>query len=253
MSAYAMCVVCKKVIGPLDSTPVTSDCLGRSVNAHDLGWAQIDGKWHCSDHNDRQKLCTKCLKEFPATFEYFHRHRGMADGLRTWCKLCVLESCRQYRISHRDSIRESHRKRRKLEPEKVRRQQNKYRERNREKINEQLRQYRKNRPDEARRSQHKYYQSHPEVAKQKNRRRRARLAQAEGSHTVADMRRQYDSQKGKCWWCGKPVAWEERHDDHLIPLNRGGTNWPNNMVVSCASCNLQKNDRLPYEWIGRLF
>src|SRR5574342_916955 len=49
MSAYAMCVVCKRVIGPLESAPVPSDCA--AVNAHDLGWAKIDGKWHCAQHN----------------------------------------------------------------------------------------------------------------------------------------------------------------------------------------------------------
>lgn len=36
--------------------------------------------------------------------------------------------------------------------------------------------------------------------------------------------------------------------DHLIPVSRGGTNDPDNIVVSCRSCNRSKGDRL--HWIG---
>lgn len=35
------------------------------------------------------KHCTKCSKELPATLEYFHRHKGMSDGLRPDCKECA--------------------------------------------------------------------------------------------------------------------------------------------------------------------
>lgn len=84
------------------------------------------------------------------------------------------------------------------------------------------------------------------------RNRRARLAQAEGTHTADDIKLQYRAQNGKCWWCGAELN-EIYHADHLIPLVRGGTNWPNNIVCSCAFCNTSKKDKLPHEWKGRLF
>jgi len=41
---------------------------------------------------------------------------------------------------------------------------------------------------------------------------------------------------GRCWMCFA-VA---REFDHVIPLSRGGTNWPSNLRPACAPCNLKK-------------
>jgi 5-methylcytosine-specific restriction endonuclease McrA len=81
--------------------------------------------------------------------------------------------------------------------------------------------------------------------------RRARILYNGGTHTAEDIQRQYDSQKGKCWYCGKKVG-NKYHVDHRVPLSRGGSNAPENLVVSCPKCNLSKHDRLPHEWCGRL-
>lgn len=35
------------------------------------------------------KLCDCCQKQFPATAEYFYRHRGARDGLQGVCRVCV--------------------------------------------------------------------------------------------------------------------------------------------------------------------
>lgn len=94
-------------------------------------------------------------------------------------------------------------------------------------------------------------ENNPEKLRVLANRRRARELQAEGSHTAADVRAQYKSQKGKCWYCGKKVG-DKYHVDHRVPLSRGGSNAPDNLVVTCPRCNLSKNDRLPHEWCGRL-
>jgi len=44
---------------------------------------------------------------------------------------------------------------------------------------------------------------------------------------------------------------DEAHADHYIPLAKGGSNRRENIVCSCASCNLSKNDKLPEDFIGR--
>lgn len=86
--------------------------------------------------------------------------------------------------------------------------------------------------------------------------RRARVANAVGTHTAADILLQIASQTDKkghlrCWWCGDTID-GAYHVDHRTSLARGGTDWPNNLVVSCAKCNLSKNDKTPQEWAGRL-
>lgn len=52
-----------------------------------------------------------------------------------------------------------------------------------------------------------------------------------------------------CHYC------QEQHDnmcaDHVIPLSRGGTNDPDNLVCACVPCNSSKADRLLSEWKGR--
>lgn len=80
----------------------------------------------------------------------------------------------------------------------------------------------------------------------------ARKKGAEGYFTKNDVELQYKSQNGKCWWCGKSVK-RKFHVDHIIPLAKGGSNKPNNICISCPTCNSQKSDRMPWEFKGRLF
>jgi len=87
--------------------------------------------------------------------------------------------------------------------------------------------------------------------KARKNRRRTRLMAAGGTFTAADIRLQYKSQKGLCWWCGCDVGLDF-HADHLIPLDRGGSNNKENIVISCPFCNMSKGNKLPWEWAGRL-
>lgn len=51
-------------------------------------------------------------------------------------------------------------------------------------------------------------------------------------------------------WSGGDLPWPER--DHVIPLNRGGTNAFENLALACARCNQSKGDlllsELPAGW-----
>lgn len=82
--------------------------------------------------------------------------------------------------------------------------------------------------------------------------RRARAIAAEGFFTADDVALAYRSQRGRCWHCGCHVD-KDFHADHLISLKNGGTNWPNNLVVSCSDCNLRKGAKHCYQWNGKLF
>jgi 5-methylcytosine-specific restriction endonuclease McrA len=81
--------------------------------------------------------------------------------------------------------------------------------------------------------------------------RRARLRGSPGRHTVADVAAQRTRQKGRCYWCGVKVG---RHYqvDHVMPTALGGSNGPENLVISCVACNLAKNAKHPMDWAGRL-
>lgn len=43
-----------------------------------------------------------------------------------------------------------------------------------------------------------------------------------------------------CRYCGRKAPDVELHVDHVVAIARGGTNEPENLVTSCADCNLGK-------------
>lgn len=77
--------------------------------------------------------------------------------------------------------------------------------------------------------------------------RRAKKASAPGRHTAADVQAIGARQKWRCAWCAVPCA-DGYHVDHIIPLAKGGSNWPDNLCITCPTCNLRKRDKLPHEF-----
>lgn len=129
-----------------------------------------------------------------------------------------------------------------LHPERTRETLRKYRKENRERHNELNREWERR---------------NPEKARQKAHRRRARERNAPGSFTADDVQLQLKTQTDKrgrlrCWWCGKHIP-DGYHIDHRLALDKGGSNAPENIVISCAVCNLSKGAKLLQEWNGRLF
>ncbi len=56
---------------------------------------------------------------------------------------------------------------------------------------------------------------------------------------------------GKCAHCGTPLnRYTNLTIDHVIPLNKGGTNGTQNLTVLCKACNEQKSDMIlpPMSW-----
>lgn len=97
----------------------------------------------------------------------------------------------------------------------------------------------------------RFEQENPDWVRAKKNRRRARLRNAEGSHTREDIQKQYEAQKGCCHWCDEPVG-KKYHVDHVIPLSRGGSNGPENLVIACPTCNSAKGTKMPSEFVGVL-
>jgi 5-methylcytosine-specific restriction endonuclease McrA len=71
-----------------------------------------------------------------------------------------------------------------------------------------------------------------------------------GRHTSEDVERQYEEQGRRCFYCGEPLT--TYHVEHAIPLCRGGSNGPDNLVVSCPDCNRRKGRRTATEFAGEL-
>lgn len=74
-------------------------------------------------------------------------------------------------------------------------------------------------------------------------RQRGREYGAAGDTTLEQLEARISYYGSRCWMCGG----EFHHIDHVIPLARGGSNWPANLRPACYRCNGQKHTRTPRE------
>lgn len=84
---------------------------------------------------------------------------------------------------------------------------------------------------------------------------RAKRLAVEGKVTPQDLSKKFREQGGQCFYCRKNVGrrvapW---HADHFIPLSKGGTNHPSNIVITCPQCNLSKHAKFPWEFMPDRF
>jgi 5-methylcytosine-specific restriction endonuclease McrA len=56
----------------------------------------------------------------------------------------------------------------------------------------------------------------------------------------------------KCFYCKIALTKQTRTLDHKIPLSRGGSNEPENLVPCCRTCNSRKHDLTAEEFLARL-
>jgi 5-methylcytosine-specific restriction endonuclease McrA len=71
-----------------------------------------------------------------------------------------------------------------------------------------------------------------------------RRRNAPGSFNANDIKRMYEHQNGKCVYCSIDLS-GGYHIDHIWPISRGGTNYPENLQLLCPQCNLRKGAKLP--------
>lgn len=53
-------------------------------------------------------------------------------------------------------------------------------------------------------------------------------------------------QSGRCFYCRTALG-DKTHTDHVKPLCAGGRHLPDNIVITCPSCNLRKGAKLYWE------
>jgi len=87
---------------------------------------------------------------------------------------------------------------------------------------------------------------HPNVKRRESAERRAKIARTVGKFQEQDIQRLYILQKGKCAACR--IGLRRYHIDHIIPISRGGSNWPTNLQLLCPSCNQRKWAKDPIEF-----
>jgi len=122
---------------------------------------------------------------------------------------------------------------------------------NREAGQEARRQYRKNNLERLRAYDVARHAASPERARSASRRRKARLRGAEGTHTAADVEAITKAQRHRCAYCRTNLRSTVQHEDHIIPISKGGSNRRSNIQLLCAPCNLAKHAADPIEFARR--
>lgn len=90
------------------------------------------------------------------------------------------------------------------------------------------------------------------MAALKRRVKENQLRSNNGIFTIDDLVSMLEKQKGACSYCGEDIS-VEFEIEHQVPLSRGGSNTPDNIVLSCCPCNASKGNKLLTEWKGRSY
>jgi len=199
-------------------------------------------------------VCTSCQRSYERTSEFFLVSKH-GDGLKRTCRECD----NKYQCAHYEKNRErciAQRavlyKRENPETRKARRQDAYYA--NVEHCRALSREARRRAdPEKERARARRNRAANPETARLHARVRKARKRAGGGTVNSTDIKKRFQIQKGRCWWCGTDLKKSGYHVDHVIALANGGSNDPSNIVCACKTCNLQKGTKSPLDFAGRLF
>lgn len=196
------------------------------------------------------KRCTKCKQEFPKTEEFF-RYRKFRNSFFSKCRVCEKLHDAEKRKNNPERFSLAQKRFRLNHPERSKAIKKHWNDSNKEYQSiKAAKKYAENRDVFLARNKN-YTINHPEKRRARSQKRRALMKNAEGNHTSDDIKIIYDNQQGKCAYCGISIYWNVPHDvhiDHIQPLSRGGSNWPDNIACACADCNLTKGEKTITEW-----
>lgn len=123
-----------------------------------------------------------------------------------------------------------------------------YRAKHKEKLRARRKKWAEANPEKQREAKRRWKIANRDRGAAHARARRTRKAGANGTCSVEQAAARIAFYGGVCAYCRRAP---HEHLDHVIPLSRGGTNWPANLRPSCQKCNTSKNDKLLSEWSSR--
>lgn len=219
------------------------------------------------------QACIKCREEKPATTEFFFAQKG--GRLEGACKACRIKAQAAALTPEKKArkLEADARRRREATPEKKGQRtkqrlawraknpeadaaaQRRWYEKNRHTQNERSRAYHTHNQERENARSKAWRLANPIAYRATQQAARARRRNAPGRYTAVDFERQFGLQGERCYWCGEGISLQGGDAatvDHLIPLAKGGTNAPNNIVCACKVCNRRKWANMPWDFNGRL-
>lgn len=213
------------------------------------------------------KICRKCGEK--KKLGDFYKHKKSKDGFRNYCKNCVIKRTAIYRMNNLEKTNRCKYKWVKNNIEKVRRiskrwQRNhyhlkieyyqKYYKDNINKIKKRNKKWAKNNSEKIKKRKQRWNNNNHGKIREYSRKRRSIKNNAQGSHTEQEWRNKKKECNHRCVYCGinesvlknkyKDKIWWKLTEDHVIPLIKNGTDYINNIVPACVSCNSSKSAKI---------
>ena len=179
------------------------------------------------------KMCNKCKQIKELSTINFPKRTANSDGFDSICKQCKKITDKARYDAKRAEILE---------------QKKDYYKRNRKKIIEkQLKYYREN-IERCQQTEHNWRKNNPIKRRNINERRRTRELDNKSTLTSRQWNNTLKYFDFECAYCGigqeqhmKTVG-ERLHQEHVVPLVRGGGYTKKNIIPSCRSCNSKKGN-----------
>ena len=206
----------------------------------------------------KTKVCSKCGRDLP--LDKYGNDKKKIDGLNIYCRECVNEKSKRYRINNKDKRKETLKR---------------YSIKNKDKIAEYNKKYLLENPDKRKETIARYYDSNKTKLKLKSKeyreensdrvyawnkkwksenkdkvniysnRRKAKKNLLPSSFSAEQWNQVKSDFNNKCAYCGEELPLEQ---EHFIAVNKGGEFTINNIVPSCRCCNGSKNDKDFFLW-----
>lgn len=180
------------------------------MDARSLAWARAHPERHRSFVRAWRERNLDRIKSY--TKAYRDKNKGTIDARQRIYRKLHIDKCRKHWKTRADKIKNSP-----VLLEQRRRQQLEYYQRNKTK----------------RIASASFYAAV----------RRARLAGAKGTFTELQWLARLEYYGCRCAYCHVELDRNSATIDHAIPISRGGTNWPSNLVPACLRCNIRKGNR----------
>lgn len=177
------------------------------------------------------KTCTSCSRELPEE-EFAMRKEGYRRRQCNGCRSVVINN---WHATNPDSKKRTNAKWRANNRSTMLALQLAWRDRNLERTKATQAAWRKNNPEAVRAAANRH---------------RARKVEATiEEFSTADLRSYWldaGIDPDQCFYCGGP----HDHDDHIVPLARGGNHCRSNLAPACTRCNCSKGAKTVEEWLA---
>lgn len=211
----------------------------------------------------KTKVCTKCKNEL--LLGLFGKDKKAKDGLAYSCKECYrqyyrnvrkqkLEYARKYRAENKEKIALWKKEHYENNKEEINRYKKEWYQKNKEHVLQRMKEYRTENHEEIKRRKRIYNFKNPGNGNIRAQRYRTRKRSLPSTFTQEQWNEALEFFNNSCAYCGTTedvnlqLYNESLHQDHFVPLSKGGEYTHNNIVPSCKRCNVSKSNKDFFKW-----